>query len=536
MLPARGDAHRLREPGRIRKPPGFEPLPERAGPGAERLLLQRIERCGPAAVPAEHFARFVQRLLRVLDGVAQRPHRFLRAGLLRLGRFQLSLHPLQPFAGRRRIALQRIGIDRAAFGFEGLCADLEITDARFEMPDTDPLRVHRLGRSALALTQRLDLPLQRVHVFLDRTELALRTRRLRAQRLVGRLVERKLCGELLAPLALGLDLDLRRFEAFRLLALRGGELRPTPADRLNGFLGARDLRARLQHVPVAAVVRLHRLGMGGARLLERRLHPALAGQSRVEPLLLVPDPPGVAARFLVEGTPLERQMLGFELALRRLELAELPGQGRLALQVGQPARELLAQIVQSIEVLERMAHPVLGLAPTLLVPGDPRRLLEEVAQILRLGLDDPRDHPLLDDRVAAGAEPGAVKYVHHVAPPAPRSVQPVRGLSFAHELAAHRDLVVRGEAAADPAVQVVEDQLDARAAHRLARPRSVEHDVRHGVAAQAARRDLAHHPADRVDDVGLAAAVRPDDPDDVAGELDGGGIDEGLEAREPNLS
>ena len=104
------------------------------------------------------------------------------------------------------------------------------------------------------------------------------------------------------------------------------------------------------------------------------------------------------------------------------------------------------------------------------------------------------------------------------------------------ELATYRDLVVRREAAAGPAIQIVEDQLDAGAAHRLARSRTVEYDVRHGGAAQAARRNLAHHPADRVDDVRLPASVRPDDADDVAGKLDGGGIDEGLEAREPNLA
>ena len=485
---------------------------------------------------AEHVAGVVKRLLRGMNGLAQRSHRILRAGLLRLGRFQLTFHRLEPPVSRRRVTFQRIGVDPAAFGFECPCARFECADARFEMFDTDLRRLRRLRRFTLAFAQRLDPAVQRLHVLLDHAQLALRVRRSRAQLIERRLVERKPRGELVALLALGLDLPPRRFEAFGLLAQRAGELRPAPTDRFDGFLGACDLRSRLQHVAIAAVVRLRRLGVGGARLLERRLHPALAGQRRVEPALPVRDPPGVAACFLVEGAPLERQMLGFQLALRRLELAELLGQGRLALQVRQPLRKLLAQIVQPVEILERVAHPVLRLAPALLVPGDPRRLLEEVAQILRPGLDDPRDHPLLDDRVAAGTEPGAVEHVHHVAAPAPRPVQPVRGLPFVGELAAHRDLVVRGEAAPGPAVQIVEDQLDAGAAHRLARPRSVEYDVRHGVAAQAARRDLPHHPADRVDDVGLAAAVRPDDADDVAGELDGGGIDEGLEAREPNLA
>ena len=271
-------------------------------------------------------------------------------------------------------------------------------------------------------------------------------------------------------------------------------------------------------------------------LLELGLDPPLAGHRGVQPGLLIRDPPGVAIRLLVEAAPLKREMLGFELAPLAFQLAKLLGHGGLALEVRQPPGKLVAQIVQPIEILDRVAHPVLRLAPALLVHGDPGRLLQEVAQIVGPRLDDARDHSLLDDRVAARPEPGAVKHVHHVTAPAPRPVQPVRRLPVAHDLAAYRDLVVRGEAAADPPIEIVEDELDARAAHGLARSRAVEHDVRHGVAAQAAGRDFPHHPPNRIDDVRLAAAVRADDADDVAGEFEGGGIDEGLEAREPDLA
>ena len=342
--------------------------------------------------------------------------------------------------------------------------------------------------------------------------------------------------ERLALPAFGLDLEPRRLEARGLLAQRAGKLLAAPADRLDGLLGPRNLRARIDHVAIPAVVRVRGLRVSGPRLLELRFDPSLIGQRRIQPAALIRDMPRIAVRFLVAGPPLEREVLGLELALRRLELAVLPGKGGLALEVREPARELLAQVVQPIEVLLRVAHPVLGLAPTLLVPGDPRCFLDDVAQIVGLRLDDPRDRSLFDDRVAARTEPGTVEHVHDVASPAPRTVERVRRLSFAHELAAHRDLVVRGETAAGATVEIVEHELDARTAHRLARPRSVEHHVRHGVAAQTARRYLAHDPANRIDDVGLSAAVRAHDADDFAGKLDGGGIDEGLEAREPNLA
>ena len=48
----------------------------------------------------------------------------------------------------------------------------------------------------------------------------------------------------------------------------------------------------------------------------------------------------------------------------------------------------------------------------------------------------------------------------------------------------------------------------------------------------ALRRLGAEHPADGVDDVGLAAAVRPDDDGDARLEVEGRGVGEGLEALE----
>ena len=50
------------------------------------------------------------------------------------------------------------------------------------------------------------------------------------------------------------------------------------------------------------------------------------------------------------------------------------------------------------------------------------------------------------------------------------------------------------------------------------------------VAAQVLRALLAQHPADGVDDVRLAAAVRPDDAGDAAREIENRTLGEGLEA------
>ena len=68
-----------------------------------------------------------------------------------------------------------------------------------------------------------------------------------------------------------------------------------------------------------------------------------------------------------------------------------------------------------------------------------------------------------------------------------------------------------------------------RHADRRPRLRTREDDVVHPLAAEPARGLLAHHPADGIDDVGLAAAVRAHDGGDAIVEGEDGAVDEGLE-------
>ena len=69
------------------------------------------------------------------------------------------------------------------------------------------------------------------------------------------------------------------------------------------------------------------------------------------------------------------------------------------------------------------------------------------------------------------------------------------------------------------------------------RPRvaAAEDDVLHRPAAEVPRALLAHAPADRVDDVRLAAPVRADDAEDVVVEVQDGAVDERLEADQLEL-
>src|SRR5262249_43729932 len=82
---------------------------------------------------------------------------------------------------------------------------------------------------------------------------------------------------------------------------------------------------------------------------------------------------------------------------------------------------------------------------------------------------------------------------------------------------------------------VVEDELHARAVHRLALAGAVEQHVLHGFPAQMARGRFAQHPAHGVDHVRLAAAVGAYDAYQLSGDGDVGGFYERLETCEIDL-
>ncbi len=216
-------------------------------------------------------------------------------------------------------------------------------------------------------------------------------------------------------------------------------------------------------------------------------------------------------------------------------LAVLGRHTRLVLELRKLRTELRADVLDPRQVLARVGEAALGFLAPLLVLRDARRLLEEDAKLLGLRLDDARDHPLLDDRVGARPEPGAEEQVVDVAA-ADRDVVDVVGrVAIARQHALDRDVGVLAPLAADAAGAVVEMQLDRRAADRLAIAGAVEDDVLHRLAAQRGRLRFAEHPANRVDDVGLAATVRADDADELPRRGNGRGIDEGLESGELDL-
>src|SRR5690606_11578158 len=273
-----------------------------------------------------------------------------------------------------------------------------------------------------------------------------------------------------------------------------------------------------------------------AEALRALIGLSLRGERGFERLLLLGELLVLRRDLAAQRLEAQREQLGRHAPLLRLELLVAGGGLRLSLQMVQLLVDLLAQVREALEVFAGMPDPMLRLATALLVLRDAGSLLEERAKLIGLRLDETRDHALLDDRITVRSETGAKQDMRDVLAPAAAAVQEVLRLPVASHDAPDRDFRIVRVGAGDGLVAVVEDQLDTRLADGLARARSVEDHVGHRVAAQCLRRALAQHPADRVDDVGFAAAVRTDDAHQVARELDRGRIDEGFESGELDLT
>src|SRR5690242_4014473 len=106
-----------------------------------------------------------------------------------------------------------------------------------------------------------------------------------------------------------------------------------------------------------------------------------------------------------------------------------------------------------------MPYTRLGLAPALFVARDAGRFFDEPAQVFGLGLDDARDHPLLDDGVRTRTEAGAEKNIGDVLAAAARLIKKVIRLPVTPRFTADGNLGVARVLAADAPRAVVEHQL-----------------------------------------------------------------------------
>jgi hypothetical protein len=124
---------------------------------------------------------------------------------------------------------------------------------------------------------------------------------------------------------------------------------------------------------------------------------ALLGDDLLQPGLFLRQTFAQRLQLAVEQPELQRfplRVLDPAFGLDRLVLLGLFGLPRQMLQL---LADFLAQVVQAVEIFAGVANAGLGFLAALFVLGDAGGFFQIDAQLLGLGLDDLRDHALLDD-------------------------------------------------------------------------------------------------------------------------------------------
>ena len=212
-----------------------------------------------------------------------------------------------------------------------------------------------------------------------------------------------------------------------------------------------------------------------------------------------------------------------------LEARRLP---RLALQAFDLAFELADDVVEPLEVLLGGAQPQFGLVAARVQAGNAGGLFQQRAARLRLGLDQFADAALPDHRGRTRAGRLVGEQQLHVLGARFLAVDAIDRARLALDAARHLQFVGVVEGGGRGAVGIVEEQRDFGGVARRPRAGAGEDHVVHAGRAHVLVGAFAHHPAQRLDEIGLAAAVRPDDAGQAALDDEFAGFDEGLEAEE----
>ena len=168
-----------------------------------------------------------------------------------------------------------------------------------------------------------------------------------------------------------------------------------------------------------------------------------------------------------------------------------------------------------------------GLAPRRLVFRDARRLFKHRAPLLRLRRQDLIDLALRHDRITGPADASVHEKFLDVLQPARLAVERIFALPVAVHPAHNLHLV---KFRPELLFAFREQQRHFADLRRLARVRALENHVLHLAAAQGLRALFPQHPANRVGDVGLAAAVGPDDRGHAGFEAEGRVVGKGFES------
>ena len=217
------------------------------------------------------------------------------------------------------------------------------------------------------------------------------------------------------------------------------------------------------------------------------------------------------------------------------DLAVAGGLPGLTFQLGELRGELFDDVVDAGQILLGAVQLQLGLVTALVEAGDARGLLEDAPAGLGLGVDQLGNLALAHQRRGMGAGRGVGEEHLHVAGADILAVDLVGGAHVAGDAADDLEMVGLVEAGGREAVGIVDMDRDLGEVARGAGGGAGEDHVLHPRAAHRGGAVLAHDPAQRLQQVRLAAAIGAHHAGEAVLDIEVGRVDEALEAGQPEF-
>src|ERR687891_2091581 len=267
-----------------------------------------------------------------------------------------------------------------------------------------------------------------------------------------------------------------------------------------------------------------RLGVEAFDVVGQALAFAFGDRPSLHPLLPSAAPALALVQELAQarGGELYRERVGL-----RGELLVAPRHIGLLLERLQLAPELGLDVSQPQQVLVESAELALGAVLALAMLRHTGCFLDVAASVLGACRQHVLELTLPDDGVQTATDAALGEQLLHVEQPDHLTADAVLAVARAEDRASDLDL---GHRYRDQPGGVVDHELHLGHPQRRTLWTSGEDHVGHLPAAKRSRPLLSKHPADRVDEVGLARPVGADDHRDARRQLQSGLVGERLEA------